>query len=40
MSNFQEMADLVLEQLNLIEKLMTGEDENENKRSDNQNKPE
>jgi len=29
MSNFQEMADLVLAQLNLIEKLMTGEDGNE-----------
>jgi phosphate transport system protein len=32
MSNFQEMADLVLGQLSLIEKLMTGEDENENKK--------
>jgi phosphate transport system protein len=31
MNNFQEMADLVLAQLNLIEKLMTGEEEKENK---------
>jgi phosphate transport system protein len=31
MSNFQEMADLVLAQLSFVEKLMTGEDENENK---------
>jgi phosphate transport system protein len=31
MSNFQEMADLVLTQLNLIEKLMTGEEAKENK---------
>jgi phosphate transport system protein len=30
MSNFQEMADLVLEQLNLIEKLMTRENEDKN----------
>jgi phosphate transport system protein len=31
MNNFQEMADLVLAQLNLIEKVMTGEEEKENK---------
>ncbi len=32
MSNFQEMADLVLEQLSLIEKLMTVENGNDNKK--------
>ncbi len=32
MSNFQEMADLVLEQLSLIEKLMNGENDNDNKK--------
>jgi phosphate transport system protein len=31
MSNFQEMADLVLGQLTQVEKLMTGEDENSSK---------
>lgn len=31
MNTFQQMADLVLGQLSLIEKLMTGDDKNENK---------
>ena len=40
MNSFNEMADLVLGQLSLIEKLMTINDKAEQARIDNQNKKE